>query len=209
MNHPVNKTHSLIRLEAFADAVIAVAITLMVVDLKPPAITLAVRQNEFDFSLLQHYWPKLFALSLSFLVITENWIHLLSYFRRVTHASVALIWLTMAHLFAICLIPWGAAFVAENPTLPQAVAMYAFFGMLVLASGAAFERQIEIDFPDPQYWGFQTICVVTSLWAISIPLAFVSIYLTFVITVTITLLALFPLTFRKLIFQGLLKHRST
>jgi uncharacterized membrane protein len=204
VSHSINKTHSLIRLEAFADAVIAVAITLMVVDLRPPTITLAVKQNTFDFSFLHQYWPKLFALTLSFLVITETWIHLLSYFRGVTRASVALIWLTMAHLFAICLIPWGAAFLAENPTLPQAVSTYGFLVTLGLATVAAFERQIESEFPDPHHWGFRTIRVVAGVWAISIPLAFVSVYLSYVIIVAITLLALFPQTLRRLIFDSVL-----
>jgi uncharacterized membrane protein len=180
----------------------------MVVDLRPPTITLAVRQNAFNFSFLHHYWPNLFALTLSFVVITQNWIHLVSYFRRVTRASVALIWLTMANLFAICLFPWCTAFLAENPTLPQAVSTYGFVGMLLLATGAGLERQIEIDFPDPQYWGFRTIRIVAGVWAISIPLAFVSIYLSYVIIVAITLLALFPQSFRKLIYDAMLTHSS-
>jgi TMEM175 potassium channel family protein len=155
MSHSVEKTSSLMRLETFADAVVAVAITLMVLDLKPPEITLAIRQNVFDFSFLHHYWPRLLALTLSFLVIAQRWIGLLTYFRPVTRANLALVWLTMANLFAICLIPWGTAFLAENPTLPQAVSIYGFLGMLVLATAAALERKIEIDYSGPQDWSFR------------------------------------------------------
>jgi uncharacterized membrane protein len=172
MNHSVEKSHSLTRLETFSDAVVAVAMTLMVLDLKPPEITLAIRQNVFDFSFLHHYWPKLLALTLSFLVIATRWIGLLTYFRRVTRADSALVWLTMANLFAICLIPWGTAFVAENPTLPQAVSTYGFLGMLVLATAAALERKIEIDCFGPQDWTFRNTLIVAGVWAISIPVRY-------------------------------------
>jgi uncharacterized membrane protein len=207
MNHSIEKTSSLIRLETFVDAVVAVAITLMVLDLKPPEITLAIRQNTFDFSFLHHYWPKLLALTLSFIVIATRWTGLLAYFRPVTRANPALIWLTMVNLFAICLIPGGTAFLAENPTLPQAVSTYGFLGTLVLASAAALERKIELDCSGVQGWSFRNTLIVAGIWAISIPLAFVSIHLSFVIIVAVTLLYFVPLTLRQRIFDAVLKHR--
>ena len=208
MNHSLKKSHSLIRLETFADAVVAVAITIMVLDLKPPEITLSIQQNVFDFSFLNPYWPKLFAFIISFLLISSRWIGMLTYFRPVTRASSALIWLTLANLLTICLIPWGTAFLAENPTLPQAVSLYGFLGMLFMITTAVVERKIEIDYPGLQDWNFRITLVMAGILATSIPLAFGTVYLSFTIFVIVILSYFIPLQFRLRLFRSLLKHRA-
>jgi uncharacterized membrane protein len=198
---PVEKTHSLARLETFSDAVIAVAITLMVLDLKPPDITLQIQQDEFDFSFLHGYWPKLLALALSFLMISTRWLGILSYFRRVSRASLALIWWTLLNLLAICLVPWSTAFLAEHPTLPQAVAIYGLVGLFLLATSAPLERHIDTEYPAPQEWNYRNTVVVAAFWGLSIPLAFVSIYLSFMIFAIVPALYIAPRKLHQRIFR--------
>ena len=209
MTHSVDKTPALLRLETFTDAVIAVAITIMVLDLKPPEVTLHARQTPLDFSFLHHYWPKVLALALSFLIIATRWVGLVTYFRQVTRASSALIWRTLANLFAICLVPWAAAFLAEHPTLPQAVAAYGFVGLCLLATTAALERNVERDYPTAvqDYWSYRRTVVIAGVWALSIPLAFLSIYFSFMIFAAMSLLYLFPRELQGRVFRPLFDRR--
>ena len=151
---------------------------------------------------------KLFAFIISFLLISSRWIGMLTYFRPVTRASSALIWLTLANLFTICLIPWGTAFLAENPTLPQAVSLYGFLGMLFMITTAVVERKIEIDYPGLQDWNFRITLVMAGILATSIPLAFGTVYLSFTIFVIVILSYFIPLQFRLRLFRSLLKHRA-
>jgi len=125
-------------------------------------------------------------------MIAGTWTILVANFRRVTQASWALIWLTMVHLFAICLAPWVTAFLAQNPTLPQVVSMYGLLGTLIMGTSAAISRRIEIDYPTAYEWSLRRDMVFIGIWAISIPLAFVTVYLSFVIFVVIPLLAFVP-----------------
>lgn len=208
-SHPFQKTHSLARLETFSDAVIAVAITLMVLDLKPPDVTFQVQQNELDFGFLHGYLPKLLALALSFLMISTRWIGILSYFRRVRRASQTLIWWTLVNLLSICLVPWSTAFLAEHPTLPQAVAIYGFVGLCLLATSAPLERYIDNEYPAPQEWNYRNTVLVAAFWSLSIPLAFVSIYLSFAIFAVVPALYIAPQKLHQRVFLPMLNRRRS
>ena len=79
------------RLTAFSDAVFAVIITIMVLDLKPPA--------QATLSSLLPLWPTALSYAVSYLFVAIIWInhHRLSLFAR--DATQNLIWWNFAHLF--------------------------------------------------------------------------------------------------------------
>jgi uncharacterized membrane protein len=115
------------RLEAFSDAVLAIVMTIMVLELAPPEGT--------GFDDLAPIWPKFFAYLLSFAFLGIYWNnhhHLLQASRTV---DGRVLWANMHLLFWLSLIPFGTAWMGEHVFAPTPVA---FYGVLLLMPGVAY-----------------------------------------------------------------------
>ena len=115
------------RLEAFSDGVIAVIITIMVLELKAP-------ESAAPAALLG-LWPNLAIYLVSFVFVAIYWINhhaLLSGIERTTSAQI---WANNCLLFCLSLIPFTTAYVGNTGFAPLPTAIYAG---LQLACGAAF-----------------------------------------------------------------------
>jgi uncharacterized membrane protein len=115
------------RMEAFSDGVIAVIITIMVLDLKiPPGATPAD---------LRTVGPVFCSYVLSFVFIAIYWNnhhHLLQATRRI---SGGILWANLHLLFWLSLVPFGTAWIGAHPTEPWPFAVY---GMLLLLDAVAY-----------------------------------------------------------------------
>jgi uncharacterized membrane protein len=122
------------RLAAFSDGVVAVLITIMVLELKAPEAA--------TFAALWPLWPTAISYAVSYLFIAIVWInhhHLLQY----THyANSRLIWVNFAHLFAVSLVPFATAWVARTHLAAVPVAMYAGIFVCVNLAYRAFEGEV-------------------------------------------------------------------
>ena len=119
----MNKT----RLEAFSDGVIAIIITIMVLEMKAPEGT--------DWLVIKPLIPKFLSYGLSFLFIAIYWVnhhHLLHTVKRV---SSSIMWANVNLLFWLSLIPFATAWMGENHFEKKTVAAYA---VLALLCGVAF-----------------------------------------------------------------------
>jgi uncharacterized membrane protein len=125
------------RLTLFSDAVFAVLITVLVLDLHPP------ESPTFKAFLL--LWPTWLSYAVSYLFIAIVWAnhHHLMYYA--TEATPRLMWFNFAHLFSVSLLPLSTAWMAVSDLAPQPVAFYAAVFFLVNATYIAliwelFER---------------------------------------------------------------------
>jgi uncharacterized membrane protein len=109
----------------FSDAVFAVLITVLVLDLHPPELP--------TFKALLSLWPRWlsYAVSYLFIAIVVNHHHLLHY---ATEATPRLMWFNFAHLFSVSLLPLSTAWMAVSRLAPQPVAFYAAVFFLVNAT---------------------------------------------------------------------------
>ncbi|WP_035353297.1 TMEM175 family protein [Edaphobacter aggregans] len=127
-----NKKTTPERLAACSDGVFAVIITIMVLDLKPPA--------EATLKALLPLWPTALSYAVSYLFIAIIWVnhhHLL----RFTHQATAqLIWWNFVHLFLISLVPAITAWMAATKLAAAPVFVYALVFVLVETAYIAFER---------------------------------------------------------------------
>ena len=115
------------RLEAFSDGVIAVIITIMVLDLKAP--------ESAEPAALVKLWPSFAIYLFSFVFVAIYWINhhnLLMWARRVT---ASLIWANNALLFSLSLIPFATAYIAATDIAPFPTMVY---GALQLTCALAF-----------------------------------------------------------------------
>jgi uncharacterized membrane protein len=115
------------RVEAFSDGVMAVILTIMVLDLKAPRTS--------EPAALLALWPSFAIYLVSFFLTTIYWINhhgLMTQARRVT---AGLLWANSGALFAASLIPFATAYVAQTRLAPFPTAIYAG---LQCACGIAF-----------------------------------------------------------------------
>lgn len=120
------------RLLAFSDAIFAFAMTLLMLDIKVPDVPSGVASEELWLWIISQS-PKLLIYVLSFFVIGSFWISHHAMFHRIKKHDGALIWLNLAFLLAISLMPFPTAILGEYGGETYAVCAYALF---LLVGGA-------------------------------------------------------------------------
>jgi len=123
----VIRTMSKNRLEAFSDGVIAIIITIMVLELQPPHGTSAAD--------LANVLPGWLRYALSFVYVGIYWVNHHALLDRVARVDGAALWANLHLLFWMSLIPWVTAWAGEHPMAPVPVAMY---GVVLLLCSISF-----------------------------------------------------------------------
>jgi uncharacterized membrane protein len=104
------------RVEAFTDGVMAIIITIMVLELKVP--------HGEDFSALEPLWPIFLSYVLSFIYVAIYWNNLHNMFHTVQRVDGRVLWANLHLLFWLSLLPVTTAFMGENHFAPMPVAVY-------------------------------------------------------------------------------------
>jgi uncharacterized membrane protein len=115
------------RLEAFSDGVIAVIITIMVLELKTP--------HGVDLLALRDLVPVLLSYVLSFAFVAIYWNNHHHMLHAVQHVDGVVLWANSHLLFWLSLVPFTTAWLAENSVAPWPVAVY---GIVLLLCGVSF-----------------------------------------------------------------------
>src|ERR1700761_4788675 len=115
------------RLEAFSDGVIAIILTIMVLELKVPASA--------DSGSLAHEWPVFTSYVISYFYVAVYWINHHHLFHRVKHVDVPILWANIAALFCMSLIPFFTEWMESTRLSPFPTAIYA---AMMLLTGVAF-----------------------------------------------------------------------
>lgn len=102
------------RIEAFTDGVLAIIITILVLQLNMPKMPEGVKVSEFLF-ILPELMPQLISYLVSFLVVAIYWVNHHSFFHRLTSTNHTLIWLNVHFLFWVSLIPFPTGHMGDNP----------------------------------------------------------------------------------------------
>lgn len=104
------------RIEAFSDGVMAIIITIMVLELKVP-----------EQSGLQHLWelwPKFFAYVLSYAYLAIYWVNHHKLFGKARIATNSLLWSNVLALFALSLVPFSTAYLSEQHFSDEGCQLY-------------------------------------------------------------------------------------
>jgi TMEM175 potassium channel family protein len=122
------------RLAAFSDAVFAVIVTVMVLELSAP--------DEPEFSALWPLWPTAISYAVSYLFIAIIWINHHYLMRFVGAPTLRLIWINFVHLFLVSLLPFATAWVARTRLASSPVAFYAGLFVCIDIAYNVFEREV-------------------------------------------------------------------
>jgi uncharacterized membrane protein len=120
------------RIVFFSDAVFAIAITLLAIDLRLPELPREQTDDAF-LRTLATLGPSIFAFCISFVMIAAFWVGHYRTFRYIVDADGPLIGINLAFLFSVAILPFPTSIIAREGNLPSATIIYALF---VIATGA-------------------------------------------------------------------------
>jgi uncharacterized membrane protein len=178
------------RLEAFSDGVIAVIITIMVLELKAPA--------DGSFAALLRLEHPLLNYILSFLVVAIVWVNHHHLVTQITRVHAPVLWVNIMLLFWLSLIPLATAYLGQSGAAPNAVAAY---GAVLALSTGSFTLLQHLIMQQHEHKGDLALhahrvklknIIGVSLYTASVPLAFVSVYASFAIFILIPLAYFLP-----------------
>ena len=176
------------RLEAFSDGVIAIIITIMVLELKVP--------HEADLAALRPLIPVLLSYVLSFAYVGIYWNNHHHLMHAVQKVNGSVLWANLYLLFWLSVIPFVTAWMGENHFAIVPVAIY---GVVLLMNSIAFTILTRILIAvhsnatlalamGKDYKG--KISLV--LYAVAIPLAFVAPWFSMAIYVSVAIIWFIP-----------------
>ena len=131
MREPKETAH---RLAAYSDAVFAVIVTVMVLELRAP--------EQATFSALWPLWPTAISYAVSYLFVAIIWINHHYLMRFVGTPTLGLIWINFVHLFMVSLLPFATAWVARTRLASSPVVFYAGLFVCIDIAYNVFERDV-------------------------------------------------------------------
>jgi TMEM175 potassium channel family protein len=126
---------SLERLAALSDGVFAVAMTLLVLDLKAPSVPKRAQhpiwssggggsEHALAHGLLHQVAPRLLPYAMSFLTLGIFWVGQQTQLSNFTRSTRALTWIHLTFLLAVTLMPFSTGLLAEDTTYRLSMAVY-------------------------------------------------------------------------------------
>lgn len=178
------------RLEAFSDGVLAIIITIMVLELKVP--------TSATWSVLFDLWPIASSYVLSFIFIGIYWGNHHHLLHTVKNVNASIIWGNLNLLFWLSLIPFATAWMGENHFSPNTVVAYAILLLLCGISYSILQRAIfntqrpgdtlKAAFMKMERKGIFSVVAYTA----AIPMAFVNTIISYLLFLTVSIVWIIP-----------------
>ena len=184
------------RLETFSDALMAIIMTLLVLELKVPIITAHTTLLQY-FDQLKPIFPKILTFVLTFVLIAVHWVSHHYLFVNLKSVPLGLVWLNNLFLLWICFMPFPTAMLGNNPTdqfpiilygVNQLLAALTFLGFRIYAkSNSLFVSKSAAKAMAPLH-----SLPAVGIYILSILLSFVSVYLAMICFVIVPALYFIP-----------------
>jgi uncharacterized membrane protein len=177
------------RLEAFSDGVIAIIITIMVLELKVP--------HGEDLSALRQLIPIFISYVLSFVYLGIYWNNHHHMLHAVSHVNGPILWANLHLLFWLSLVPFVTGWMGENHFAPMPVALYGV--VLIMAAIAYFILSRALI----QHHGHDSVLakavgkdfkgkISVLIYALAIPLSFLNQWIAFGLYIFVALIWFIP-----------------
>jgi uncharacterized membrane protein len=177
------------RLEAFSDGVIAILITIMVLELKVP--------HGADWAAMKPLWPVFSTYVLSYIYLGIYWNNHHHMLLATGRINGKILWANLHLLFWLSLVPFVTGWMGENHFAPLPTSIY---GVVMLAAGIAYkmlqQQIVALEGPDSKLGravGRDAKGMISPvLYAAAIPLAFLERYASLGIYVFVALMWFVP-----------------
>jgi uncharacterized membrane protein len=194
------------RIESISDGVFAVALTLLVLDLKVP-ISEGIKTEGDLFAAFCAITPQLLTYFLSFMTLGIFWTGHSTQFNYIHRSDRNLNWISLFFLMLVALLPFTTAFLSKYVTFKLAVGVY-WLNILLLGLAVfiqwryAFKHNF-LNVPDTEKSAInkaitKRIVIAQSLYAFGASLCFINTYLSIGVIIAIQLNYAFPTFFKKI-----------
>ncbi len=180
------------RLEAFSDGVIAIIITIMVLQLKLPDLNKDSSTRDI-WSHLINLLPYLITYAFSFMMIGIFWTNHHHMFHLLEKADIHLLWQNFIFLFLLSLIPFATSIVGSNPFVALSPAVY---GSVMLLTTLSFtimrhysirkhllhkdeDKKLTQDLLNVSYKARKKAIIASIIYLVAIPMAYVNVYVAY------------------------------
>ncbi len=171
------------RVEYFSDAVFAIILTLLVLELRVPEIAAHSSFNQY-VEALTPLLPKFFSFALTFAAISNYWLGHMNYFRTIRGVNLGIIWLNILFLFLLCFLPFPTALLGSHITDQFPVVLYGINSLLIALTFFALRTYTassklftKMDKASMKAQGPAHSIPAIAFFVIGIPLSFVNVYL--------------------------------
>lgn len=178
------------RVEAFSDGVVAIIITIMVLELHPPV---SARMDQ-----LWTLWPIFLAYMLSYAYVAIYWVNHHRMFAHATHVSNGLLWSNILLLFTLSLVPFSTSYLGEHHFSQSATILYLLTMLLPSVAWVWLQRIIrrtgrqDETAHDYHQRTLRKGALSTSLYLLGIPLTLISPWLGIACAGLVALLWILP-----------------
>jgi uncharacterized membrane protein len=184
------------RVEALTDGIFAVAMTLLVLDIKVPMVNHAA---DLPGELLA-LWPRFLSYAISFVMLGIYWVGHHNQFHLIRRTDRALLWINILFMMTICFVPFSTALLSAYARQPIALVVY---GMNLVAIGlilyghwsyATYRHRLVDRDLDPRVIRFagRRILIGPVMFAVASGLSFLSTTASLAILMLVPLVYLFP-----------------
>lgn len=181
------------RVEFFSDAVFAIVITLLILDIHVPEVAYSALPHALEETV-----PNLISYLLSFTVIGLYWVGHHYYFRCVKKVNNVLLWLNLFHLLLVSLIPIPTALMGAYPFQPIPILIYGLnllalnlYSLLVLYYFHTHKQVVTPAFTDEIFKRFINLfLIVNGAYLVAIAISFLSPITSFIIYILTLLFAI-------------------
>jgi len=183
----LKKEFQLERMILFSDAVFAIAITLLVIEMKIPEIPRELLNEAALAESISHLIPKFVGFIVSFMIIGLYWTVHHRLFGFVTNYNQRLLWLNLFFLMAVALMPFSTGFYSEYifKLLKSPVIIYVsnicFLGIMNFAlwkyvSNPKRKLTEGLSRPVARYYGYRAIAIPIIFFAMAMAYFFIPRY---------------------------------
>ena len=187
------------RIEALADGVFAIAMTLLVLDVKVPTVDASPDTASFAQAVWQ-LWPRFFVFVVSFLIAGVFWVGHHAQLHYVRRADRFFLWSNLLFLLFISTIPFSASLLGQYTRQPVAISIYCanlilagvvLYAQLRYAAGRGGLFDADMD-PRLIRQGGQRILMGPAIYTMAAVAAFFSPSLSLILCVLTPLLYVLP-----------------
>lgn len=185
---------STIRLETFSDCVIAIIITIMILELKLPNLDVKTSSSEMTIY-LHRLIPYFITYAFSYMMIGIFWTNHHHMFFLLEKTDETLLWQNFFFLFVLSLIPFATALVGANPFIPLSPAIYGFVMLIttvsfvVMRSYSMRHKLVHVDKDKDIRRKIYKVSIRSrtkgiigaAVYAASIPLAYVNVFISYIL----------------------------
>jgi uncharacterized membrane protein len=182
------------RMEAFSDGVFAIAITILILEIKIPVVP----QNEVIKASISQL-PKLLAYILTFIIIGIFWVahnSMVHFFKKVDRS---MLWLNLINLMFVCFLPYPTGLLGEYPFNRFAIILYAVSLSCVNITGTIFwiyssslEENLEEITKKYRVYVVMLHMSPVVLYMLAIIFTFISMYVSYLIFVMVLIFFIVP-----------------